>query len=49
MEHKSKYLGIQINTPESSTPHTSGAGTAYPSGAPEFTPGFLVGFVLLDL
>jgi hypothetical protein len=22
--------------------------TAYPSGAPEFTPGFLVGFVLLD-
>ena len=27
---------------------TSGAGTAYPSGAPEFTR-FLVGFVLLDL
>ena len=28
---------------------TSGAGTAYPSGAPEFTTGFLVGFMLLDL
>jgi len=28
---------------------TSGAGTAYPSGAPEFTPWILVGFVLLDL
>jgi hypothetical protein len=28
---------------------TSGAGIAYPSGAPEFTPRFLVGFVLLDL
>jgi len=28
---------------------TSGAGTAYPSGASEFTPVFLVGFVLLDL
>jgi len=27
---------------------TSGEGTAYPSGAPEFTP-FLVGFMLLDL
>ena len=27
----------------------SGAGTAYPSGAPEFTPRFLVGFVSLDL
>jgi hypothetical protein len=29
--------------------YTSGAGTAYPSGAPEFTPRFFVGFVLLDL
>ena len=28
---------------------TSGAGTSYLSGAPEFTPRFLVGFVLLDL
>jgi len=28
---------------------TRGAGTAYPSRAPEFTPSFLVGFVLLDL
>ena len=28
---------------------TSGAGTANPSGAPEFTPRFLVGIVLLDL
>jgi hypothetical protein len=28
---------------------TSGTGTAYPSGAPEFTPGFLVRFVLLVL
>jgi hypothetical protein len=28
---------------------TSGVGTAHPSGAPEFTPRFLVGFVLLDL
>jgi hypothetical protein len=28
---------------------TSEAGTAYPSGAPESTPRFLVGFVLLDL
>jgi hypothetical protein len=27
----------------------SGAGTVYPSGAPEFTPRFLVGFVLVDL
>jgi len=27
---------------------TSGSGTANHSGAPEFTPGFLVGFVLLD-
>ena len=35
----------QINT----TGTTSGAGTANPSGAPEFTPGFQWGFVLLDL
>jgi len=28
---------------------TSGAGTAYPFGAPAVTPWFLVGFVLLDL
>ena len=28
---------------------TSEAGTAYPFGAPESTPRFLVGFVLLDL
>jgi hypothetical protein len=28
---------------------TGVAGTAYPSGAPEFTPGFFVGFVLLNL
>jgi hypothetical protein len=28
---------------------TSGAGTAYPSEAPEFIPIFLVGFVLLNL
>jgi len=28
---------------------TSGAGTAYPSGAPELTSRSLVGFVLLDL
>ena len=28
---------------------TSGAGTAYPSWAPEFTPWFFVGFVSLDL
>ena len=28
---------------------TSGAGTVYPFGAPEFTSGFLEGFVLLDL
>jgi hypothetical protein len=28
---------------------TSGPGTAYPSGAPEFTPGFLWGSYLLDL
>jgi len=34
-----------INT----TDATSGAGTVYPSGAPAFTPGFLAGFVLLDL
>ena len=27
---------------------TSGAGTAYPSGAPDFTP-VLVGFVIFDL
>ena len=35
----------QINT----TGVTSGVGTVYPSGAPQFTLGFLVGFVLLDL
>ena len=35
----------QINT----TGVTSGVGTAYPSGAPRFTLGFLLGFVLLDL
>ena len=29
--------------------YTSGAETAYPSGAPVFTPRFLVRFVLLDL
>ena len=29
--------------------YRQGAGTVYPSGAPEFTPRFLVGFVLLDL
>jgi hypothetical protein len=29
--------------------YTSGTKTAYPSGAPDFTPRFLVGFVLLDL
>ena len=28
---------------------TSGAGTAYPFGAPVSTPRFLVGFVYLDL
>jgi hypothetical protein len=28
---------------------TIGAGTTNPYGAPEFTPGFLIGFVLLDL
>ena len=28
---------------------TSGAETAYPSGAPEFTSGFIVGFVFLNL
>jgi len=28
---------------------TNGVGTAYPSGASEFTPQFLVGFMLLDL
>ena len=28
---------------------TCGGGTAYPSGAPEFIPQFLVGFVLLNL
>ena len=33
----------------STTGGTSGAGTDYPSGAPEFTPVFLVGFALLDL
>jgi hypothetical protein len=27
---------------------TCGTGTAYRSGAPQFTPGILVGFVLLD-
>jgi len=28
---------------------TRGAGTAYPSGAPELNPRFLVGFMLLNL
>jgi hypothetical protein len=28
---------------------TSGTGTAYRSGAPQFTPGIVVGFALLDL
>ena len=35
----------KINT----TGVTSGAGIAYPSGAPELTPRILMGFVLLDL
>jgi hypothetical protein len=34
-----------INT----TNDTSGVGTVYPSGAPEFTAVFFMGFVLLDL
>ena len=41
----SSLFSNQINT----TSVTSGAGTAYPSEAPEFTPRFLVGFVLLNL
>jgi hypothetical protein len=31
------------------TDATSGGGTAVPSGAPELTPRFLAGFMLLDL
>ena len=42
-------LFITIFCANLKTGATSGAGTAYPSGAPEFTPRFLVGFVLLDL
>ena len=36
---------IKIN--KHTTGATSGAGTPYPSGAPEFSPGFFVGFVAL--
>ena len=42
-------LFITIFCANLKTGATSGARTAYPSGAPEFTPRFLVGFVLLDL
>ena len=39
-------IGVQrVNTMGA----TCGTGTAHPSGAPEFTPRILVGFVLLDL
>ena len=31
---------MMTNTTFDTTGATSGAGTAYPSGAPEFTPGF---------
>ena len=33
-------LYFKIITIENNTGATSGAGTAYPSGAPEFTPGY---------
>ena len=37
------------NLINNTTGATGGAGTAYPSGAPVFTPRVLVGFVLFDL
>ena len=37
------------NLINNTTGATGGAGTVYPSRAPEFTPRFLVGFVLFDL
>ena len=40
---------IMIKAYINTTGATNGAGTAYHSGAPVFTPWFLVGFVLLDL
>jgi hypothetical protein len=40
---------VSINRVCNTTGATSGAGTAYPSGVSEFTPQFLVRFVLLDL
>jgi hypothetical protein len=33
-------LGKTQNQTPDDQDHTGGAGTAYPSGAPEFTPGF---------
>jgi hypothetical protein len=58
--YKYTYSFIAIDHPSINTKHTylhpkwikrdtSGAGTAYPSGAHEFTVQFLVGFVLLGL
>ena len=44
LEHYAWY----IYSSEHKSCATSGAGTAHPSGAHEFTPGFVVGFVLLD-
>jgi len=41
------YLRVCNNS--NTTSVTIGAGTAYHSGAPEFTPGFQWGFVLLNL
>ena len=43
------FLDFRICNLINKTGANSGAVTAYPSGAHEFTSGFLVGFMLLDL
>jgi hypothetical protein len=49
---KRRYILDRSGNHQQITPNQfviSGAGTAYPSGGPEFTPRILVGFGLLDL
>ena len=44
-----KHIIVFFSLGNSFTGVTSGAETAYPSGAPEFTPRFFVEFALIDL
>ena len=46
---KTKNMKNKEPTKYDSGKIVKGAGTAYPSGAPKFTPGIQQGFVLLDL